>query len=1679
MGWNKRKLIRITSVDALTNYQVRIVVSRNIADATIPDGVYNGETRVYAPEAQDDFADIRFFSHAGVAIPAYLDTITDSRATWWIKIPTVYQGNTTIYITYDNPDATIYSSETVFDFVEKYDATLSSTWKNAYSGGQYAIKPDVRTAWNLIPVPTFDNPITQGVIQPWIDDYTNESDRFEFTYLEPVEGTNWERRFWMDFGQNGLTKLASGALATTNCAQVAVSVGKYVYIFGGSDLRDDIVGYEVDPDDGSLTALTGLSNLPYGLANAAAVSVGNYIYILGGWTGEDRSSDIIGFEVNPDNGSLTALTGLPNLAIAREAHAAAASGNYIYVFGGEVTGGGLTNTIEGFEVDPDDGSLTALSISATIGTARCIISAASVGSFMYVFGGKIGTSYYTTITGFKVITATGALTSISPGRSLEVGRACSATVSIGTSIFVLGGCTSSGPTSDIEGFEVNQLTGVLTVKTGLPTLNAGKSQVCGSTVGTYIYLFGGWIGATKTDTIDKFQYDVTVGLYPWPLGERSIAIFRDEYPFNATYAGGATGSIATVAYYGTETDQVIGLRILHELLHATGIDSDQMVDNDKIPFGNYLQEIDHEDADTFQINPVSLENDPDLQQVYYEWLLSLNDQGGIYIQGGALRTIATFPINKIVTIYGTLTIVDGTAGFGLADTSGNSAFFGNSVVTSPVNNVTETGVTSVFTRNSLSENGEHVYEIIRTASSAKFYVDGLLVTENTSNIPQGSLPLSFICTGFESEVWVSQAFVRNYAANVPYVRYTRIEDADTHLGWLRNLRCRKLITVENTDTTDYNYICRTRICRNATPLPTNLYNLHVILNGKCRSDFLDIQFTEMDGVTVIENYLEYAAPNHADFVLKIPIRYTGNTYLYLYYNGERLRSDPVHQRFADRFYESFNSIPAAYWNQVGNTSNAGSIATVEANELSPYTHNYIRSKETFTGPVRMVARVKFTMDTADYDYSLFGFVGQNLNDTVGFKPMDKNAWFSGSGGERKMFAFDGQYHVVSINWRSTSTVYYMEVDSEPQFIDGRYYPGSQSNDLNIFISAYHFFQALDVDWLFVTDYAYGGNQGLSYGTETQLFTLQTPDFSWEGTPMVDIPVQFVLINQNSFVAWDFGDGFISYESNPEHTYHTAGTYTVTLKAADSDGNPQLTISHEIDVKGAGYLGYDIEFDASVRFGQIPLTVQFYNQSPDADSWVWDFGDGTTSTDKHPTHIYTHPQTYTVKLVSTTGSDDYGHIKENFIRATELDIPIAGFTMDPDVETGTSPFTITLTDESTGTITSSYWDINNEVFEGDDPLLYTCVEPGIVIIKRVVKNEDWIDEQMTSIYIKEQPTMQIYPSPSTGFAPIEVEFRSLIPFMFKRVLWNFGDDTTSTVLIPSHTYTIPGSYTVTFQVWKESILYPVETTIIYEVKDPANLPVPDFSGSVVSGNAPLQITFTDLTTGTVTAWSWNLGDGTRSTSHNPVHTYLESGIYTVTLKATNTNGDATVTKTNYITVYDLPIAAFLATYTGPGVTTPEDADMLPADDTWIVQFTDLTEHIPTSWVWDFGDGETSLEQNPVHTFDTIGKSYWVELAATNPAGTDTIGMDITVLPDDYTIPEFEYQILTHMTPYQILFTPLGDVPLTDSHAWDFGDGKTSTERIPTHEYLFPGTYVVVYTRIMEKGVITRRCVIEVI
>jgi PKD repeat protein len=649
---------------------------------------------------------------------------------------------------------------------------------------------------------------------------------------------------------------------------------------------------------------------------------------------------------------------------------------------------------------------------------------------------------------------------------------------------------------------------------------------------------------------------------------------------------------------------------------------------------------------------------------------------------------------------------------------------------------------------------------------------------------------------------------------------------------------------------------------------------------------------------------------------------------------------------------------------------------------------------------------------------------------------------NGSGSTTYFGNFSG-YHIWEIE-RNSSTSAIFKVDHTTRVTRTSYIPTTDLNGIRFTVQGGTYL----FDWIVVRKY----NSTLTHSTwEAEQENEDVPPLDFTFTPenpLYGTLVTFTASPEFYQHCFDFGDGEISYLNPATHIYQEPGSYLVTATACGSTGDPVYTATDTVEVTG------DCEFYAKPVRGKVPLTVQFIDESDFADSWSWDFGDGSSSSDQHPVHTYQHAETYTVRLIITKGTKQTTLIKETYIGATESDPPVAGFTMS--VREGNAPLTVAFTDASTGSITSSIWNFGDGSTSTETNPTHIYSVPGFYFVTRRVLNTEWESECIGSVHVEDPLYVSFSAVPISGYAPLLIRFRPIIEGEYERISWDFGDNSpVSTDWHPTHTYTVPGTYTVTLSVYQHSA-YPVTTTKTLTIKDPAILPAADFTADIVTGLSPLEVSFTDISTGSPTSRVWTFGDGITSTATNPTHTYTNPGTYTVSLKVTNAYGYDTETKTGYITVVAAPVADF-------------SADIEIGYITHEFSFTDESLYTPTSWEWTVDGVIVSTDQDMDHTFSSVG-SHWVSLTVTNDYGTDTIGKDIFIVAAGYPIASFSYVFSSRVLPITVTFTDTSQGTPT-SWLWDFGDGTTSTLQNPTHTYYHAGEYVVSLTVTNATGTMT--------
>ncbi|MBN1116138.1 MAG: PKD domain-containing protein [Bacteroidales bacterium] len=219
-------------------------------------------------------------------------------------------------------------------------------------------------------------------------------------------------------------------------------------------------------------------------------------------------------------------------------------------------------------------------------------------------------------------------------------------------------------------------------------------------------------------------------------------------------------------------------------------------------------------------------------------------------------------------------------------------------------------------------------------------------------------------------------------------------------------------------------------------------------------------------------------------------------------------------------------------------------------------------------------------------------------------------------------------------------------------------------------------------------------------------------------------------------------------------------------------------------------------------------------------------------------------------------------------------------------------------------------------------------------------------------------------------------------------WSFGDGSTSAEQNPEHSYASLGYYTVSLTVSDGDSTKSITKPAYIHVSDQNIEPAAAFSSDIQLAKTDQPVIFTDESLYFPTDWLWYFGDGAISTKQNPTHAYKSTGTYTVSLYASNQYGSHSIVKTDYITVTQG--SAPNADFSCSGTLTTGEA----------ISFTDKTTNYPTSWIWDFGDGNTSNEQNPEHIYYYSGW-FTVSLTATNSSGSSIeIKNNLFFIESDY-------------------------------------------------------------------------------
>ena len=534
--------------------------------------------------------------------------------------------------------------------------------------------------------------------------------------------------------------------------------------------------------------------------------------------------------------------------------------------------------------------------------------------------------------------------------------------------------------------------------------------------------------------------------------------------------------------------------------------------------------------------------------------------------------------------------------------------------------------------------------------------------------------------------------------------------------------------------------------------------------------------------------------------------------------------------------------------------------------------------------------------------------------------------------------------------------------------------------------------------------------------------------------------------------WDFGDG--STEANgqqtQQHTFNSAQTVTASLTVTNNYGCfNTFTNKAIVQVLPAVKANFSAPQTVLCR---VTDAATFVNTSTGSGtlSYAWDFGDGKTSKDKNPSHVYNSKGAYTVKLTVTSSDGCTAQTTQNAF------INVANFNIDFDAPSLICQNNnVTFVDKSTPITNTPLWLIDGIAYGYQSSQFSTIFNDGKSHKIQLVNNfGGCLDTATKTITAKPSPKLDGFIIDMQGAcgAPSTVKFKDTTATAVKWA-WDFDDsyggfNPTAFDQSTTFTYTSDRTYYPTLQVTNADGCTATVSKVLAVYK--TNAVISSSSGSI--GCLSMTSVFTATSDIEIKEYKWSFSDGGTSTSSKPTHTFGKPGNYTVTLNYTNANG-CKGSALYYVSVYEKPSFDFTAS---PGTTICGNTPVV-----FSVTGTNLTG----TYYWNFGDyNYYSYTINNTHQYyyDSV---YTVSLVIQNQGCTDTVTKKnyITVLPP---FPKISSALNTcDGTRGTVTFTEASQK--AKGWSWDFGDGSAAQSYNTVkseikHTYTKTGTYQVKLT-----------------
>ncbi|MEO6819027.1 MAG: PKD domain-containing protein [Ginsengibacter sp.] len=555
-----------------------------------------------------------------------------------------------------------------------------------------------------------------------------------------------------------------------------------------------------------------------------------------------------------------------------------------------------------------------------------------------------------------------------------------------------------------------------------------------------------------------------------------------------------------------------------------------------------------------------------------------------------------------------------------------------------------------------------------------------------------------------------------------------------------------------------------------------------------------------------------------------------------------------------------------------------------------------------------------------------------------------------------------------------------------------------------------------------------------------------PTVNFKATPLnacAKVPIFFFDLSTNigdsTSWNWDFGDGGTSIIKNPEYIYQDTGRFDIKLVVRNNGCADSIIFKK--------YIHIDPPIAAFIYKQNCGVSgnIQFTNKSIGADTWSWDFGDGSTSLDKSPLHIYSKKGEYTVKLTVTNKKSGCSFTKTATISVIEES---PDFISNVKEACKNIPVNFSVINVNPVNIRTYIWDFGDggTKDERDTTTSYKYNVPGTFDVTLTIRDKNNCSTSITKKVFVEivGPTPEFRaPSPIICKNEVVSFVDSSYTFGSGKIVnweWNFGDGTPTQNLETGpfiHTYIDTGYYSISLKVTDErgcvdSILKEKEVRVPYVNAD--------FSSDSLSCTYQ-RINFKNLSVGQGLTYLWNFGDSLTDTKAQLSHNYTMEGIYSVGLLIKDANGcKDSITRENLVTIAD-PLAE-LTVNNGFSTCPP-----------LIVQFGNTSQKYLT-YEWNFGDNTKSAILNPSHFYGDVGTFKAILTVRGGKGCVDTASSEIEVKGPTGS---FTYDILKGCVPLQVNFK--AKTKYSDSLRWDFNDGNSSSIKngIVSHIYEVTGFF----------------------